>query len=1166
MAILGFFKKGKSKVSTSSQASSTSPRAPKADDAASSESYVLPPRSGLLPSVGNGDDGYTSSSASFVSAASSKKIRLPFSKKSSTPSSSPLTRPLDQPRKSFNFSSDKLSLSIDTSFDSPSLQSSVFPSRRESPSTPTLPRPVSNARPQPAPLQKPDPTYERKSNGGLFSWRERKKSKSPKPDPDSLVLPPLTDASFNLKSFRHVLPESGSESSSKRSPVQSPSSSSLVPPARPRGASVASTDSSQRISVAAFREAQARRSSTNLANGSPSPTIRPVSVAANNSAVSDAVPPRPLRAGRPTASPSPTPGRGGQPKPSRKSAVISSSSEISSSEESDSDDGSPSRPRSRLSRQRTITKRSYGARSDLGHGASRTTDYSHHQQVPSTRSEAGHDTSNRSSHASASPSRGPPPSAFPKPAEATVGTRSFSLYRRQRASYSTSELSPSAAAQRASAVADANRREHATAVVQRQRGGGDSDTSESSSESESSDEDAPLSALKCPKRPGSAFSQRSDGSSTLPRKPLIDLNTKNNPLSGKPIKDDSGAELPKGRKTFISPTDINSRLSQLTTAAGLKGHRSNSASRSEANLSSQTKASPKPSFADSAKSDSPASTTTIVAPPRLESLRPVTPGARRASVSALSEILDSSQSKASELRPVPVKDRVERDTGFRVVSRPQKSATSPPSFGSTNGLPQNAFSQLAKVSHQRQSSSSTFTVTSRPQNSIPPLVTKPLVASPQNESSVSGSSTSASFSASRAVPAMQKSPPQRPFMMGGKRQESPASSTGGSSNGKAPLTPMDGSDYFSPDVRGTGDSPASSAVGASPPSAMKGARGHLKRVSVSFQEPLEVDKDETVRGRKSGLGQLKIETQAAVEERESRLRERRRSEAKAAIELANVINGRGPLETDDDNEDPTMVPRLPPLNTGGGMGMDFNGMMQMRWEQQGMSTPMMGGMSAMAPLNGMPGMSMGMGPNPPQFMVSSPPPGADAAFLAAHRQAMQIAKQAYQYAVAQQAMAAAADEWERGSSVSAFTAPGPAMGMGMGSSMGMGGYGMNNMWNTAPMFAPAPRSMYAGNTGGMSETGWGAASVYGDAFGPSNRRAQMLNPQMGSSGGGGSASVIGFPSSYPRAESTGNIPRSSVPSSRNAPRPRTRTAPSNTPLPTQHRHSRGPPSSWKIGT
>jgi hypothetical protein len=38
--------------------------------------------------------------------------------------------------------------------------------------------------------------------------------------------------------------------------------------------------------------------------------------------------------------------------------------------------------------------------------------------------------------------------------------------------------------------------------------------------------------------------------------------------------------------------------------------------------------------------------------------------------------------------------------------------------------------------------------------------------------------------------------------------------------------------------------------------------------------------------------------------------------------------------------------------------------------------------------------------------------------MAAHQQAMMFAKQAYQMAVAQQAMAAAAEEWERGSALS----------------------------------------------------------------------------------------------------------------------------------------------------
>lgn len=63
--------------------------------------------------------------------------------------------------------------------------------------------------------------------------------------------------SFNLKSFRHI----GSASPNQREVCLSP------PIPRPRGTSMHS-DSSQRISVAAFREAQARRSQT----GSPVPS------------------------------------------------------------------------------------------------------------------------------------------------------------------------------------------------------------------------------------------------------------------------------------------------------------------------------------------------------------------------------------------------------------------------------------------------------------------------------------------------------------------------------------------------------------------------------------------------------------------------------------------------------------------------------------------------------------------------------------------------------------------------------------------------------------------------------------------------------------------------------------------------------------------------------
>lgn len=252
------------------------------------------------------------------------------------------------------------------------------------------------------------------------------------------------------------------------------------------------------------------------------------------------------------------------------------------------------------------------------------------------------------------------------------------------------------------------------------------------------------------------------------------------------------------------------------------------------------------------------------------------------------------------------------------------------------------------------------------------------------------------------------------------------------------------------------------------------------------------------------------------------------------------------------------------MSTMGGMGLNVNHM-QMGWQQQAMPSMIMG-MGPMTSMTGAPGMGMGL--NPAQFMIPPAQAGADPAFLVAHQQAMHIAKQAYQYAVAQQAMAAAADEWERGSSVSAFTAPGGGVGMGMGMG-GLGAGGMNGMWGGgASMFPSGPRSMYAGSNGGgaMSEAGWGAASVYGESFGPSNaRRSQVPNGHVRSTSGGGPASTIGIPSSYQRVESASNIQQSTNSSGRPPIRPRTKTAPSGGPLPPQHRLSRGPPSSWKVG-
>lgn len=186
-----------------------------------------------------------------------------------------------------------------------------------------------------------------------------------------------------------------------------------------------------------------------------------------------------------------------------------------------------------------------------------------------------------------------------------------------------------------------------------------------------------------------------------------------------------------------------------------------------------------------------------------------------------------------------------------------------------------------------------------------------------------------------------------------------------------------------------------------------------------------------------------------------------------------------------------------------------------------------------------------MSPSP--FMM--PPPNADPQFLAAHQHAMMVAKQAYQMAVAQQAMAAANEEWERGSSVSAFG----GMGMNMAPMGGMpgmmpGGYGMG--YN--PMMFSSAQTMYAGSTAGSElGVGWGTRSEYG---GPSrnSRTSAMFSSRQSAYGlGAGQRSE-----SQPMLTTPGN--------SRPGPRPRTKTSPSDGSLPTQHPRSRqAPPSSWK---
>ena len=110
----------------------------------------------------------------------------------------------------------------------------------------------------------------------------------------------------------------------------------------------------------------------------------------------------------------------------------------------------------------------------------------------------------------------------------------------------------------------------------------------------------------------------------------------------------------------------------------------------------------------------------------------------------------------------------------------------------------------------------------------------------------------------------------------------------------------------------------------------------------------------------------------------------------------DFINGNIKLGGDDDDGPTTRA--NPPMSMMDHMGMGM-GMPQR-------DTPMMMGNPWMTQAD----------PMLQQFMFP-PPQGTDPQLLAAQQHAMMAARQAYQLAVAQQAMQAAGDEWERGSTL-----------------------------------------------------------------------------------------------------------------------------------------------------
>ncbi|KAG7100065.1 hypothetical protein E1B28_001849 [Marasmius oreades] len=398
---------------------------------------------------------------------------------------------------------------------------------------------------------------------------------------------------------------------------------------------------------------------------------------------------------------------------------------------------------------------------------------------------------------------------------------------------------------------------------------------------------------------------------------------------------------------------------------------------------------------------------------------------------------------------------------------------------------------------------------------------------------------------------LQRPPPMKPFSaIPPMSRGSPATSSTGGSSGRAPVTPRDGSELG---IRGLDDVSKRNEHRPQKQKEWSGGAsglgmGHGRKRSVAFEEE---DGEGTVSG-KSGKGR-------EVVDEESKRKERRRGEAKAAIELGNVINGRGPIVEDDDEDLPIgqfsnvnsrmniMNPTLMPPN--GGFPATFG------WNP---ANPAAG---AFPPNAGQ------MQLSPAQFMV---PPPADPRFLSAHQQAMMYAKQAYQMAVAQQAMAAAADEWERGSAVGFSSSQSMYGGFGGSTGSVYGGLGGGNGWSTGSVIFPqvGPRVQTYGMSGAKSDYGggggWGNNSVYGDSsYGRQERmRTQStVNPGNRTSTHNGQRDSMAF-----------NMPPPPIPQQKSAPalskggpggRNRTLSQPAS---PRSTRPGKAPPpSSWKPG-
>jgi serine/arginine repetitive matrix protein 2 len=529
-------------------------------------------RSSVYPSI--------TSSPSAASTASSSKLRLPFSRKRQPPAAAASTtsvntaasqtvaqrdchsapRPPFADRERTSTASDG-ELTDSRRLRPPPSKSAIFAAYAD-PQGALSTRSLPNDAPQPfslpdsgmpsppsdcpQPIQAPPPVSPPRKS--FFSWGRspspapvaKTKSKSTPPsqpvqDPKADSGVEVSNSSFNLKSFRHVGPSSPLDSQASLS-VPSPS-----PLPRPRGTSVG--DPSQRISVAAFREAQARRSSM---VDSPVPSLRSSSPLGT--------PPTPQEPGG-RASPRLGPLKSSISHETNNRGLDFDSDADTSSSEEDSDGESD---RERTLTQRDRWKGKTKAKSEMGHGILT----SENMDMPSR-------------------------------SQSSVGQHPV----RQRASMSTSAATPSAAAKKASILVNANDPSagallflHECCVVDYVAPDytrnsrhvrepsvysnlGASTTSSfspnsalrqmPSSDSEEEEEDAPLATLVPPRRPGSALS--SGSGSSLPGSSRNRSNS-NIPLArGKPLIDIS--EILSAKSSLVEEKGFTQGKTLLATSA-----------------------------------------------------------------------------------------------------------------------------------------------------------------------------------------------------------------------------------------------------------------------------------------------------------------------------------------------------------------------------------------------------------------------------------------------------------------------------------------------------------------------------------------------------------------------------------------------------------------------